>query len=245
MQKASKLLYALRVALFLLAIPSGHASAELLDVCYTGSVTAIDPNLAASLPPDTPITTGAAMTVTYTFESTTPDTDPDPSSGIYLGAIVDFELTIGSQRFDHIPAGPLNEIDILVDSLLNLYQPVDSVSAGPALPGFPILEADVIFIAAQFGGPEPPLADDSLPIEAPSPTDPAWGDAKGAIYDDANTLLIEAELSAKCEGDNNDSPAVPIVGSGLLAGLLGALGAAAARRGIAAGRIRLSPTTTR
>ncbi len=207
------------VAAWMLALASS-ASAAVVQVGYEGVVQEVNPALAALLPPGTPVVLDAPVVVNFDFESTTPDTDPDNGSGVYTGAITNFTIAIGGQIFSHRVAGPKNEIDILIDPLLTIYQPVDSVVGVPELPGYPVLEADVIFIAAQAS----PLADDSLPLVAPDPVDPDWPTSEAALYDDMNMLLIDINLTSKCAG------ACPIVGVPVPVGgapvLIGALAAA-------------------
>ncbi len=206
------------------------ASAAIVEAGYAGTIAEIDPTLAAALPPESPIAVGASLVVNYAYESTTPDSEPDPASGIYTGAITSFTIYIDSQTFDFVPAGPKNEIDVLVDAFLNIYQPVASVTADPPLPIVANLEGDVIFLAVNSN----PLSDDSL-IVPPSPTDPQWDSAAAAITDDANNTLIQAEIDQQCVGPcpvPNVNPPVPVGAPGLLALALGAIGAAlVCRRG--------------
>jgi hypothetical protein len=179
-----------------IVIATTSASAAIIQVGYEGVIQNVDAGLAAALPPGTPLVIGAPVVVNYDFESTTADTDALTTSGVYTGALTGFTLMVGGQVFSHEVAGVKNEIDVLVDLLLTIYQPVDSVISSPALPGYAVLEADVIFIAAQGGG----LADDSLPLVSPDPLDPNWPTSEAAIYDDMHNLLIDINLTSKCVG---------------------------------------------
>ena len=195
----------LAAAICTVLVVAGAGSAAIVETGYTGSIDEIDATLAAALPPGSAIYVGAPVIVNYAYESTTPDTDPDPTSGIYTGAITSFTFYIGTQVFEHEVGGPVNEIDVLFDSLLNIYQPVDSVVASPPLPIAATLEGDVIFFAAN----ESPLTDDSL-IPPPAPGDPGWASAEAAITDDMSNLLINVVLETQCAGGCPPPTAAPV-----------------------------------
>lgn len=195
----------------------GPAGAAEIEFGYRGTVTAVDASFAASLPPGSGIHVGAPIWVTYTFESTTPDSDPDPALGSYAGAIQDWTLYVGDYTFTHDPGGSVNEISVLFEFAVTIYESVDSVLATPSIPGQSSLESDVLFVGLE------PLADDSLPTTQPDPQDPDWGQSDAGLFDGAGTTLIDIDLTQTCSGacappilpEN-----VPIGGSGILALLL-------------------------
>jgi hypothetical protein len=193
MQRIHGLFCTVTMALLLVASPG---LAAVIEVGYEGTIQGLDAGFAATLPPGSPIYVGAPVIINYAFESTTSDTDASDTSGIYSGAITSFTIYVGAQVFDHDAGGAFNEIDVFLEGLLTIYQPVDSVIASPPLPGFPVLEADVIFVSVAGS----PLPDDSLPLDLPDPADTAWDSAEAGISDDVKTLLIDIELTSKCSG---------------------------------------------
>jgi hypothetical protein len=77
MKLIQRLFCTVAVALLLVASP---AFAAEIEAGYKGTVRALDAGFAATLPPGSPIQVGAPVTINYTFESTTADTDPLPGS---------------------------------------------------------------------------------------------------------------------------------------------------------------------
>ncbi len=66
------------------------ADASVIRFTFTGTVTEV------SSPVSVPVKVGNPFTVSYTFETTTPDVEPDPNFGTYLGALINVEGQIGS-----------------------------------------------------------------------------------------------------------------------------------------------------
>ncbi len=66
------------------------AQASVVRFTFTGTVTEV------SSPVVVPVKVGNPFTVSYTFETTTPDVEPDPNFGTYLGALISVEGQIGS-----------------------------------------------------------------------------------------------------------------------------------------------------
>jgi hypothetical protein len=174
---------------------SAPAPAAEIEFGWSGTVTVVDPSLAAALPPDSGIAPGGNAWVAFVFESTTPDANPDPSRGDYPGALVSWTLQVGNFVFTRDASGPTNQIEILRDPLVTLYEPASSVVATPLIPGFSNVESDVLFLSFQ----ESALPNDALPL---SPLDPAdWDDSIAGILDPATgDPLIDIELTAICTG---------------------------------------------
>jgi hypothetical protein len=70
------------------ALPTAQATPTTF--AYTGIVQTVVPALSGTFQP------GDAFSGSYTFESTTPDTDPSPGFGLYANAITGLTFTIGS-----------------------------------------------------------------------------------------------------------------------------------------------------
>lgn len=216
----------------LLAGPSWAAEIEF---GYKGTVTVVDASFAASLPPGSGVVVGAPIWVTYSFESTTPDSDPDSSLGSYVDAIQSWTLYVGDYTFTHDPGGAVNEISVLFEFGATIYESVDGVQATPSIPGQSSLESDVLFV-----GLLSPLADDSLPVTQPDPASPDWGQADAGLFDGAGTTLIDIDLTEICSSPcAPTAQSVPLGGSGVLALMLllsGAAGCGGFRRTRTAGR---------
>lgn len=66
-----------------------QAQAELVTYTFTGEVSLVDAGIASEF------SVGEAVTGTYTFESTTPDSDGSANIGSYLNAVTAFSANIG------------------------------------------------------------------------------------------------------------------------------------------------------
>ncbi len=71
--------------------PRAGWAAEI-EFGWSGTVSSVDPGLAAALPPGSGIEPGATAFVAFVFESTTPDADPLPTTGDYQGALLSWTL---------------------------------------------------------------------------------------------------------------------------------------------------------
>jgi hypothetical protein len=76
---------------------SGHV-VDVYSCCDSSPTPVSDPALA-----DLGVVAGAPFSATITLDSLTPDTDPSPSFGQYLGAVLEMAFTAGSF---HASAGP-------------------------------------------------------------------------------------------------------------------------------------------
>jgi len=72
---------------------------------FTGVVTAVDSLLASEF------SVSESVVGSYTFESTTPDSDPDPTQGIYDNAVTAFTATFGGDYT--VTQGSDNDISVL------------------------------------------------------------------------------------------------------------------------------------
>jgi len=66
------------------------AEAAPITFAFTGTVQQVVPALSGTFQP------GDAFSGSYTFESTTPDTDPSPGFGLYANGMTSLTFTIGS-----------------------------------------------------------------------------------------------------------------------------------------------------
>lgn len=203
-----------------LATAAGPGRAAEVEFGWTGTVTAVDPTLAAALPPGSGIEVGADIWVNYVFESTTSDGNSDPTVGEYPGALLNWNVYIGNYWFRHDASGSTNIIGIL---LLNdpyggdvtVYEPVDSVISRPPLPGLPTLESDVFFLHYTSDK----LPNDNLPLTPLVPS--SWDQAYGGIFDASGpTKVIDFDLVAVCTGSCQPAQPVPLGAGAALSGTL-------------------------
>jgi len=180
-------------------MPTRMAAAAVLEFGWSGTVTDIDPTLAAALPPNTELQLGAPAFVHMKFESATQDTLPgDPQEADYQGAITEFVLVAGEFVFRQQVSPAENTILLLVQPGFAIYEPVTTVDAAPALPGNPLIDGDVFFVSSTN-----PLPDDSLPLVSPDPDPlavPKWDSANAGILDDYGNVLIDLTLTEICTG---------------------------------------------
>ena len=214
------------------------ASAAEIEFGWSGTVTTIEAGFAAALPPGSGITVGAPVFVKYVFESTTPDLEASGTVGDYQNALVSWSLQVGDYTFTQDAGGATNEIDVVLQLGLNIYEAIESVVASPPIPGQSNLESDVFFLSLASGQ----LANDSLPLSQSEldPTDAGWDIAATGILAATGTLLFDVDLDAICTGACQPPFAVPVpsgVGRGLVVALC-ALGWLAAGRPAAPGRSR-------
>ena len=79
----------LALGIFFSAAQPGTAS--LITFVAEGTVNSVDPVLAGPF-----FSVGDAFTVTFTFDSLTPDSNPDPNRGFYGNAITSLLVTVGT-----------------------------------------------------------------------------------------------------------------------------------------------------
>jgi hypothetical protein len=178
---------------------SAAAHASEVEFGWTGTVVAVDPVLAASLPAHSGVQAGAPVWGRYVFESTTADTNASPTEGQYPGAIVDWQVHIGIYTFTHLGTG-LDGIDVIHDPFFVLYQAVDSVLPSPLLPGLTALDADVFLSSFRPTA----LPSDALPLSPPNLT--LWDDESAGIFlPGSHQPLIDVQLRTMCAGPCPDS----------------------------------------
>ncbi len=176
------------------ALSAERASAVEIEFGWSGTVAEVEAGLAAALPPGSGVTVGAPVFVRYTFESTTPDSDGLPMLGDYQNAVVRWSLQVGDYVFTQDAAPLINQILVLFEFGLVIYEAVDSVVASPPLPGQSNLESDVFFLSFNSGQ----LPSDDLPLSQLDldPTDTGWDTAAAGILDGMGTILIDVDLDA-------------------------------------------------
>jgi len=99
------------VVLLALSIISPSARAGFVTFAFEGEITSVrDDNglLGAAVEVGTP------FSGVYTFDSATPDTDPNPRGGVYENAITDFSGLVGGIPFEG-PGDSVNTIEIRDD----------------------------------------------------------------------------------------------------------------------------------
>jgi PEP-CTERM motif len=120
----------LRLAMVALVVIATNVHAELITFAFTGEVTLVD-NRFGGVPSG--IDVGDPFTVTYTFESTTPDVTPlELQRGFYRDAMTSMTFTLDGQAFsfavrpDGASAANIgNVIDVrdnLIDGRTDFYQ---------------------------------------------------------------------------------------------------------------------------
>lgn len=140
---------------------SNSARAERITFEVTGRVTSITSNLASRF------SAGDLMTMTYTFESETPDNRPsNPDIGVYF-AIVDLTIRVGS----YTATAPAGRIVVQNNQFFgDAYSVSDEFGgsftvSGPSLNG---LVPRSVAMAMQSLGDSTVLSDDTLPLAPPS-----------------------------------------------------------------------------
>lgn len=170
------------------------ARAEIREFGWYGTVRQIAPDFASALPPEANVAVAHPAFVRYAFETTTPDQDPTPTGGNYVGALTSFTIRIGDYGFTQRVAGPSNAIMVLADSFFRFYEAVTSVDPPSPIPGHPDLRGDVLF------EPRTPsqIPSGDLILTVPDPDD--WSTASSAFLSPIGEVLLEVDLVAICIG---------------------------------------------
>lgn len=128
-------------AVFLAAscVGASAVQADLVTYTFTGELTLVDPGIASEF------SVGEIVTGTYTFETTTPDSDPLPTFGEYNNAITAFSANIGGDY--PLSGGTSNDIKIRnndpIDAYsLNVFNPTSALVNGLGLELFSISLGD-------------------------------------------------------------------------------------------------------
>jgi len=137
------------------------AVAELISFTVEGTVFYVDSPLADTF------SIGDTFRLEYTFESLTPDLEPNTDRGVYFDAITDLTVTVGN----YSATGPgSNSFSVYNSLFADLYRiDIDYPMLGPSVNGFDL----------DFQGPIMQLSDptctaltsDALPLSPPDPND--------------------------------------------------------------------------
>jgi hypothetical protein len=175
--------------LFFLAADS--ATAKEITFFWNGSVSFVDPAYAGVLTP-LGIVVSAPMSGSYTFESTTADTEPgDANLGEYAGAITAWTTSIGSLTFSLDGAGPVNEISVVLDPAEHFYNPAASIEESPPAAGLPAQLTGDIFLLDLA---KTAITSDALPLIPPNVDD--FTAALIGIFNEQTALVvIDANMS--------------------------------------------------
>jgi hypothetical protein len=195
-------------ALGLILACGSAGRAEQVQFGWTGTIVSVDAALASTLPVNSGIQVGAAVSGAYVFESTTPDVLPSLTEGRYPGALLQWDAHLGIYALSHHPQGTANVIDVVRDSFFVLYEVVDEVTATPSLPGFTTLKADVFLSGFTPGA----LISDDLPLSPPNLS--FWDMTSVGLFQPGSSVpLIDIRLVALCAGrcPDSDGDAIPDV----------------------------------
>jgi hypothetical protein len=137
------------------------ASAIPVTHTYTEVVTEVDPVLSGTFG------IGDIMTITYTFESTTADTNPHPQAGFYPDAITSYTVQVGTYTASAASGNIFIHDDFAGDS----YEAATLGLSGPLVNDRPVASA---FVNLRDPGGPGPITDDALPIAQYNPDDFAF-----------------------------------------------------------------------
>ncbi len=168
------------LALWLFVQPSAAAP---VTFAFEGELTSLSsPQLEAALA-QMGVKEGSPVRGTYTFESTAAPSGPAGQTE-YAGAVIDFEIEIGSWRAAMHPAPSTDVIHVwssydLYRVRATGYESSPLIAPGSGSPMFEIFLLDTV---------NDPLPTDSLPLSAPDPN--AWaGGATGSLFGDEHLLF--------------------------------------------------------
>ncbi len=143
-----------------LAATAAPGQAEIITFHYSGTVESLD--FTNGTP--TEFAPGDTISGTYTFDSTTTDTDSNPGIGVYVSSISSLSTTVGSYT-----ASFVNSEIVVQDNFFSasdFYQISGGSSSGPSVSGIP-LNSFSLWLNDTTGTM---FSNDSLPL---IPTDPA------------------------------------------------------------------------
>jgi hypothetical protein len=156
--------------LALLVAFAGGARAEPITFVFTGTVSTVDDRFGLL---DRSVTVGTRFTGSYTFESTTPDSNPDPTVGDYWHRVPGYGITVtlGNYTFRTNPA----DVEFLLEVVHRAPPPAStgdnyllrSYRNSPLAPGLL-----VDHISWQLDDPTgTALSSDALPLTPPNLAD--------------------------------------------------------------------------
>ncbi len=158
-----------------LALPGAvqEAKAAAITFRFTGIVTTVCFPPPECLPvPGLPFSVQDSVSGFYTFESTTPDSNPaHPNAGLYLGAITNLQFTIGTYSASATGGnisvifnlGPFNPPFTPTDEYRHFSNTSTGIS-GPSVAGLELDNFQVRLLGVNTGG----LTSDALPLTPPS-----------------------------------------------------------------------------
>ncbi len=187
------------------------AQASLVTFRFDGEL--IDP-LPSQLNP--PLSPGTSFSGTYSFESTTPDQNPDPSFGSYV--ISHYSITLLGRTYSYPLTGDVGTISVGQGNSFYQVSTLPQILSGPKINGL-VLESSGIFGGGLFTSDALPLTPPSLSgFLFPSPR------VDMIFYGPTNSVEILGTLSSLTM--------VPLPGALLLfgSGLLGLTGLGIHRR---------------
>lgn len=167
--KAYRRATVLFLAVLLTFVSPHHIMAAPITFIAQGPVDYVSPVLTGKF------SIGDMMSIVYTFESLTPDHDPDPHSGWYPNAITNLTVTVGGYT-----ATGTSNIDIRINNDSDLYGEIATdiflidvrgPLSGPSINGYtvdPIQSGLTLYCVNDVDGfTSPPLTSDALPLVPP------------------------------------------------------------------------------
>jgi hypothetical protein len=148
--------FALALLVGLAVIP---ASAELITFEIGGTIGPVPSELAGAFAPGDP------FTITYTFESTTPDAIPGKKQGIYTGAITELSAQVGAYTAE-ASSGDIEIFDNF-SGFIDRYLVFTGDMTGPPVNG--LAPDNVLIIMGTVTSK--PFNSDKLPTTPPTPAD--------------------------------------------------------------------------
>jgi len=158
-------IFGLTAGIFFSAAQPGVAS--LITFVAQGTVTSVDTALVFPFQPPSPVfSVGDAFTVTFTFDSLTPDSNPDPNRGRYSNAITSLSVTVGAYTATASGNNSISVDNDLPFGTGDRYFIDLSAMSGPSLNAFDVSSQTALLIMADSSGHA--LSSEALPI---SPAD--------------------------------------------------------------------------
>lgn len=202
----------LGAALLLLGLSCAHAT--IVTFTATGTVSQASPDLQAQFP------VGQAASYTFIVDTTTPDSDPNPSNGLYLNAILFSKGSIGSYDFS-TGAGSLAVTDAPMNDGFRTF----ALATGAAI-GSDLLRVAVVELLDKSGAA---IVSDDIPtsvnlsaFEGLTKMNPRFVRPDGTI---AEVIIPITTLSISGPSPVGPPAEVPVPGTlSLFMGGLGALG---------------------
>ena len=163
---------------------TGFAQVNPVTFQFTGNVTYLLNDY--SVPIDASVSVGTSFTGSYTFESTTLDSNSDPAIATYQDNLISWTGNIGNYTFNLIPLPYNNGISVANnwESPSGYFQDVYNVIGVPLAESTLIKQGGVMLIYFSVGSNVAPtaLTNTSLPIVPPDPS----------LFTDQHTFQVDA-----------------------------------------------------